>query len=580
MFHIPYRWEIHPRAPKSHFEQFPDIQPLIIQLLYNRKIFEPEAVHQFLNGGAVLDDPFLFPDMSIAAEKILAAIDAEASIIVYGDYDADGVTSTTLLTQALRALGAKATPYIPDRFSEGYGLNKGALEKLANTGVALIVTVDCGIRSIAEVAYGNSLGLEFIITDHHQIATDDDGTDILPPALAVINPKRQNSRYPFRDFAGVGVAFKLVQALKLTRGIFEDVVGLRKENLLDLVAIGTVADLVPLVGENRTLVKLGLEAMGFSDRIGLDALMDLVGKRNKNITAETIGFMLGPRINAAGRLSHAKLAYQLLSTTDAAIAQDLAVQLNQINLDRQQWTRQYTDMSMSQMFEAVDEIPDALYLISDAEFNTGVVGLVASKLSEVCYRPILVAKESQTVTRGSARSIPEFDITRALDQCADLLVKYGGHAAAAGFTVENKNLTAFRQRLLDIARDSFDVAQLKKNLAVDAELNLRGVDADLVEEVHRLQPFGMRNPSPVFVTRNLVVKHHALVGKDRSHLKMKLYDGKQTWDAIGFGMGTYWGQNDMPTTVDAVYALEFNEWNGRRTLQLNLKDIKNSGTKE
>lgn len=578
MFHIPYRWDIYPRAPKSHFEQFPDISPLIIQLLYNRKIFEAEAVHRFLNEGAGLDDPFLLPDMTIAVEEILAAINAEVPIVVYGDYDADGVTSTTLLTQALRALGAKVTPYIPDRFSEGYGLNKNALSKLADSGVALIITVDCGIRSADEVAHGNALGLKFIITDHHLVATDADGADILPPALAIINPKRQSSHYPFRDFAGVGVAFKLVQALKLTRGIFEDVEGLRKEDLLDLVAIGTVADLVPLVGENRTLVKLGLEAIDFLARTGLDALINLVGKSNKTVTAETIGFMLAPRINAAGRLSHAKLAYQLLSTTDAALAQNLAVQLNQINTDRQQLTRQYTDMSMTQMVEAVDEIPDAIYLISDAEFNTGVVGLVASKLSEVCYRPILVAKESETVTRGSARSIPEFDITHALDQCADLLVKYGGHAAAAGFTIKNENLPAFRERLLSIARRSFEVEQLKKTLIVDAELNLRGVDANLVADVHRLQPFGMRNPAPVFVTRNLTVKHHALVGKDRSHLKLKLYDGKKMWDAIGFGMGSYWGKNEMPVIIDAVYALEFNVWNGRTTLQLNLKDIqKNEG---
>ncbi len=576
MFHIPYRWNIHPRAPKAHFEQFPDISPLIIQLLYNREIFDAETIHRFLDGGVALDDPFLLPDMETAVSEILAAIDAKAPIIVYGDYDADGVTSTTLLTQALRALGAKVSPYIPDRFSEGYGLNKNAISKLADSGTALIVTVDCGIRSAAEVAHGNALGLKFIVTDHHHVPTDDTGTDVLPPALAVINPKRQTNRYPFKDFAGVGVAFKLVQALKSARGIFEDVIGLRKEDLLDLVAIGTVADLVPLTGENRTLVKLGLEAMSLSERIGLNALLNLSGKGNKNITAETIGFMLGPRINAAGRLSHAKLAYQLLSTDDATLAQNLAVQLNQINTDRQQLTRQYTDMSMAQMMSEVDEIPDAIYLISNAEFNTGVVGLVASKLSEICYRPILVAKESETVTRGSARSIPEFDITHALDQCADLLVKYGGHAAAAGFTVKNENLPAFRERLLNIARSSFEVDKLKKTLIVDAELNLRGVNADLVTEIHRLQPFGMSNPSPVFVSRNLIVKHHALVGKDRSHLKMKLHDGKQLWDAIGFGMGTYWGQNEMPATIDAVYALEFNIWNGRTTLQLNLKDIQKS----
>ncbi len=294
---VPYRWDIFPRAPKAHFEQFPDIPPLVVQILYNRGTFEPQDVYSFLSGSYAINDPFLLPDMDIAVTEILAAVNAQTPIAVYGDYDADGVTSTALLMQGLQSLGATVMAYIPNRFTEGYGLNKKAIAKLAEAGTRMIITVDCGIRSMAEVAFGNQLGLKFIITDHHLLGTDSAGNDAMPPAIAVINPKRRDSRYPYRDFAGVGVAFKLVQAL-YRRMPHNGHAPLNETALLDLVALGTVADMVPLTRENRTLVQRGLQQLQASERAGVRALIKLAAAGKNSITAETIGFVLGPRGSA------------------------------------------------------------------------------------------------------------------------------------------------------------------------------------------------------------------------------------------------------------------------------------------
>lgn len=569
------RWEIYPRAPEAHLAQFFDVPRLVTQILYNRGVFRSNEVHQFIDAVSDSDDPFLMKGITEAVDEIFRVIETGGLIVVYGDYDADGVTSTTLMTQALQALGARAEPYIPDRFDEGYGLNKQAIAELAKKGAALIVTVDCGIRSAEEVAYGNDLGLKFIITDHHQVPGDDNGYDVTPPAVAVINSRQAACAYPFKDLAGVGVAYKLAQALKVAAPKKANSPGLQEEDLLDLVAIGTVADMVPLVGENRALVKRGLRYINRPQRVGLKALIEQTQLKVGRITAGTIGFTLGPRLNAAGRLTHALSAYRLLSTQDPAEAQKLAAELHRINVERQQMTQQFVNSARAQIMQG-DSL-DPLYLITDPEFNEGVVGLVASRLTEQFYRPTLVARLGETTSKGSGRSIPEFDITRALDQCADLLVKHGGHAAAAGFTILNENLDAFKERLIAIAGETFDSASLKKTLTVDAEINLRGVTHQLIDDIQNLQPFGYGNATPRFVTKNLEVKFHKLVGKDKNHLKLNLFDGKQLWDAIGFGMGEVWPSIPRGARIDAVYTLEFNIWNGMTRLQLNLKDLRLSG---
>lgn len=569
------RWEIYPRAPKAHFGNFPDLQPLIVQILYNRGIYEEAEVYEFLSGDRpqALQNPEQMKGVVAAVERILQAISVGENIVVYGDYDADGVTATVLMVQVLRSLGGRVKPYIPNRFEEGYGLNKQAIADLADEEASLVITVDCGIRSVDEVTYGNELGLSFIITDHHRVSKDEVGQDIIPPAAAIINPKQMDCDYPFKELAGVGIAFKIVQALKQAVSPEDSrQPGLAEEDLLDLVAIGTVADMVPLIGENRMLVKKGLVYINDPRRIGLRALVEQSRLDLGHITAGSIGFIIGPRLNAAGRLTHAQLAYKLLSTKDPLEAYQLAETLSQINYERQQMTQTFVDQAREQIL--VDDELAPLYLITDPNFNPGVVGLVASRLTDEFYRPMLVAQRGNTHTKGSGRSISEFDITAALDQCAELLVKYGGHAAAAGFTIENRNLAAFQARLTELAHEQLADKLLRKTLSIDAEINLRGVTYQLVKDIQELQPFGYNNPTPRFMTKGLLVKHQTVVGRDGGHLKLKLFDGKRVWDTIGFGMGYIWPPQIKLTKVDAVYNLEFNTWNGQTSLQLNLKDIK------
>lgn len=560
------RWEVRPRAPATHFDQFKALQPLVVQILYNRGVTTAEDVDNFLNHRWPNEDPFALRDMEPAVDRLNRAIAQQEPIAVYGDYDADGVTSTALMMHVLTALGANAQAYIPNRFEEGYGLNNEALHDLAGRGIKVVLTVDCGIRSVNEIAYGNSLGLDIIITDHHSVGAE------IPPALAAINPKRTDCTYPFKELAGVGLAYKLTQALLSDHRSN----GLRAEDLLDLVALGTVADLAPLYHENRKLVSLGLQQLNQTLRPGLVALMAQArSKADATITAGTIGFTIGPRLNAAGRLDSALAAYHLLMARDKTEAHHLAADLDQQNRERQQLTKEMVDLARQAVMSVGGNQP--LYFISHPEFNPGVVGLAASRLSDELYRPVLVAEQGPEVTKGSARSIPEFHITEALDQCADLLARYGGHAAAAGFTVENKNLPALQQRLLAIAGQQLSAEKLRPTIAVDGEVNLRGVKPELVEEIINLQPFGYGNPTPRFMTRSLRIKYVKGVGQDDQHLRLVVNDGKQDWSAIAFRQGHWATKLQRAQEIDAVYCLEFNHWNGETKMQLNIKDLRPSG---
>lgn len=566
----PKHWDICLRAPESHFEKFRDLQPLVVQILYNRNIKSEADVRDFLAHRWSDDDPFDLQDMAQAVERLSWAIERQEPIAVYGDYDADGVTASALLMNVLTRLGARAEVYIPNRFDEGYGLNNDALAELAGKGIKLVLTVDCGIRSIKEVAYGNSLGLDIIITDHHNLGTD------LPPALAAINPKRSDCVYPFKNLAGVGLAYKLAQALQRCDRLSKQVRGarLQADQYLDLVALGTVADLAPLYGENRKLVAQGLYQLNRSLRPGLAALVKAAELKSSPISSGTIGFVLGPRLNAAGRLDSALAAYRLLMASTELEAIHLATQLDLQNRERQRLTHQMVEMARQVIL--ADEGQSPLYFISHPDFNPGVVGLAASRLTEEFYRPVLVAEQGPEQTKGSARSIREFHITEALDQCADLLVRYGGHAAAAGFTVQNENLPALQERLLQIAAEQLDISQLQPGLEIDGEVKLRAVKPALVEEITRLQPFGYGNRTPCFLTRNLRVKYRKAVGQEGRHLRLILHDGRQDWSAIGFRQGEWAGKLNSSQPVDVVYSLEFNEWNGQRRMQLNIKDLRPS----
>ncbi len=562
------RWEVVPRAPETHFAKFPDLSRLIVQILYNRGFTEPQEVRDFLAYRWTNDDPFVMKGIAEAVERLSRAIVRQEPIAVYGDYDADGVTATALMMQLLTALGAKAQAYIPNRFDEGYGLNNEALADLAGRGVKVVLTVDCGIRSVKEVAYGNSLGLEIIITDHHHVGAE------IPPALAAINPKQPDCPYLFEELAGVGLAYKLAQALLHADTLNHRPENLHPDNFLDLVALGTVADLAPLYGENRKLVEQGLRQLNQALRPGLRALMERDETKTKAISAGTIGFVIGPRLNAAGRLDSALAAYRLLMARHELEAIPLAHQLDLQNRERQRLTLQTVEIA--RQIVLADGVQSPLYFISQPDFNPGIVGLVASRLTEEFYRPTLIAEQGPEQTKGSARSIPEFHITEALDQCADLLVRYGGHAAAAGFTIENENLTAFQERLLQIAQESLDVSQLRPTISVDGVVNLRGVRPPLIEEITGLQPFGYGNPTPRFLTRDLQVKYIKAVGQDEQHLRLVLNDGRQNWGAIAFRQGHWADKLRISQPIDAVYSLEFNEWNGEQRMQLNIKDLRPS----
>jgi single-stranded-DNA-specific exonuclease len=501
-------------------------------------------------------------------------------IAVYGDFDADGVTATALMVQVLSALGAFVRPYIPHRVDEGYGLNNRALAELAREGQNLIITVDCGIRSSEEVAFANRLGLDVIVTDHHSIGPD------LPPALAAINPKRADCPYPFKGLAGVGLAFKLAQALLRAnqqtpiRGPKSQGVELDEADLLDLVALGTVADLAPLLDENRSLVQRGLAKLNQPQRPGLQATIALAGVRLGQITATTIGFVLGPRLNAAGRLDSAMVSYELLQTDDVFKASQLAQQLDLLNGRRQQLTAEAVEQAVAQIEAEAGN--GYLHIASSPAFLSGIVGLVAGRLVEQYYRPALVMELGEHTSRGSARSIAEFDITAALDRCAagGLLVRHGGHAAAAGFTVENAKLPGFKARLQQIAAEELADKDLRPALAIDAEVPLGDVDWATWGLLKQLEPTGYANPQPLLVSRRLRVRDARKVGADGAHLKLTVSDpeagprGEVTWDAIAFRQGHWFGQ--LPHVVDLVYALDENTWNGNRRLQLMVEDLRKS----
>lgn len=548
--------------------------PVLAQVLINRGIDTPEAAQRFLlqrTSGSDQDfNPFNLPDMHRATNRIIQAIKQDEHIVVYGDFDADGVTATTLMVEALDALGANVKPYIPHRVDEGYGLNHDALEKLADDGATLIITVDCGIRSVDEISQAS---VDIIVTDHHSL-----GPEMPEAAYAVVNPKR--GEYIEDMLAGVGVAFKVVQALIMktrndayfTRSNGQQAIPLN--SLHDLVAIGTVADLMPLDHiENRIMVRRGLQALNKAERPGLRALLAVAGIEPGKVTSTSIAFGIAPRINAAGRLESAMLAYELLRASGDAEATRLAEQLNTINRQRQEITQEAYESIESRLNGQRE-----LTLITDSspDLSPGIVGLVAGKLTQQYFRPSVIMEEGDDEWRGSCRSIPQFDITAALDQCADLLVRHGGHAMAAGFTVHRDNAERLQAQLQQIAERQLAGLELRPTLEIDMELDTGQLDEALVDSLSGLEPYGHGNQPPVFVTRDLEVLETRTVGQDGKHLKLRLKrHGGQPLDAIGFQLG-HWA-HDMPDRIDIAYHIEINEWKGRRTLQANIQDLRPAG---
>ena len=559
-------WEVAPPLPMETNTQLSMFKPVMRQLLFNRGILTQEQASVYLERQGPLYDPFLLIGMDAAVARIDRAIRLAERIAVYGDYDVDGVTATTLMVQVLRSLGGNAEAYIPDRFDEGYGLNNAALDLLAQENVKLIVTVDCGIRSLAEAEHAQELGLDMVISDHHEPKTE------LPEAVAVINPKQPGDPYPEKNLAGVGLAFKIAQAL------FQKIGGDagQADAWLDLVAVGTVADIVPLNGENRALVKAGLVLLRQGQRQGLRSLAGAAGfKTNGNLTARDIGFMLGPRLNAAGRLESAMAAFDLLMAEDYQVAGPLALQLDDQNRERQRLTQ--TMQSEAEELFAAEETAPLLIFAYKPEFefkSAGLVGLVASRLTDAYYRPSIVACQENGFIRASCRSIPEFHITQALDECSDLLVRHGGHAMAAGFTVQEDNLSELIAGLNAIAERELAERELRPVLHADMEIALRDLRPELLMDLDQLEPTGLGNRSAYFISRKLQIKRVILMGSEKQHLKLVVTDGRITYDAVAFRMGHL--ASDLPARIDLLYAFERNFYNGRVTLQLMVRDIKPS----
>jgi single-stranded-DNA-specific exonuclease len=552
------RWLVRPLAPALVDSPFP---PLIRHLLYHRGVRSEDEAARFLFLEPWREhDPSVLPGMERAVERLSAAIAAGESIAVFGDFDVDGVTAAALLAEALGKLGARVITYIPNRFGEGYGLNVGAITGLRERGASLLLAADCGTSSVAEVEHARRVGMDAIILDHHAIPPK------LPPAAALVNPKllpEAGQGSPVRELASVGVAYKAMAALYQALGRTW-----QPQRFLDLVAIGTVADVAPLVGENRYLVKEGLAAMATTERPGLCALMAAAGLRPECVDSEAIAYALGPRLNAAGRLAHADLSLRLLLTPDEGEAAELARHLNALNQERQRQTEEALAMAADLLTAEDAEAP--LVFIGHPDISEGIVGLVASRLVEERYRPAIVYQRGESESRASCRSIPEFDIMAALGRQGHLLVRYGGHARAAGFTVANANLGALREGLLEQAASELARVELSPPLAIDAELPLGRLRGEDIRWLQCFQPYGQDNPQPTFLSRGVSVADARLLGNDGQHLRLKLKDGPVTWPAIAFGMGER--AVEAGQRVDVVYSLA-SDRRGDDALELRIKDL-------
>jgi single-stranded-DNA-specific exonuclease len=530
---------------------------LIAQLLYNRGV-KPKDIAPFLSVDHRLEgNPFLLPDISEAVSRIYKAVLAREKIAVYGDFDVDGVTAIVILIEGLSRLGAEVIPYIPDRIKEGHGLKIPALEKLRAQGINLIITVDCGVTDIKEVDQAQHMGMDMIITDHHMPLKS------LPPAVAVVDPKRKDSVYPFRELAGAGVVFKVLQAL-FHKDSRERWLG----RLLDLVVLATVTDLVTLVGENRYLVKEGLKELNNSSRVGIQEMAKSAGLKLGELDAGDVSWVLGPRLNAASRMDHASTSYQLLTTRSSEEARLLALELEGKNVERQKLTNEVLTRARGKLAAKL-HLP--VLIDGDESYSVGVIGLVANKLVDEFYKPAIMISLGPELCQGSCRSIAEFDIVSALAECQDLLIAYGGHPMAAGFTVPCRNLVQLEERLVDLATDQLGHLELHPELVIDAELPLSGFSGETFNRIQSLNPFGRGNPQPTFLTRQVEVIECRNFGNQGEWLRLKLKQGNVTWQAVDFESRTR--PEGVPSRIDIVYSLEKKYWSGEEVLSLNLLDF-------
>ena len=601
-------WKIYPKIGPDFIANYPEVNLVLLQLLFNRGLKDKIDIRAFLDNELDSDkvlrigeddslsfyDPFLFKNMSAAVDLIISHIKNGNPIVIYGDYDSDGVTSSVILLETLKILHAKVEVYLPDRVSEGYGLNKMAINQIVAQGFKLLITVDNGIRNFEEVAYAKSKGLEIIITDHHVLPEEEKKL----PACLYIDPADKTEKYPWNYLAGVGVAFKLICALLDRSNLAPKQKQLIAEKSLDLVAVGTVADMVSLLGENRMLVKRGLQVLNQSKRLGLNELIK-IAKINvgKPLEAWNIGWQIGPRLNAASRLSHANTAFALLTTTDENEAKELASELNQRNISRQKITEEIS----AQVEAQID--PNNLPLViiglaaEDQVWNEGVIGLVAGRIAEKYYRPTLIITRlveeaefdattkklipKKVAFKSSGRSVEEFNLIEAISTQSEYLDKFGGHPMACGFSVKGEeNLNKFKAGLLDLASRKLEAAKLIPKLKIEAELLFKDINLDLAEKINSFAPYGQNNQQPRFVTYNLRIDDITNMGVDNQHIKIRLSslnkeNGRtNSFWALSFGGTEVYKEFKIGDAIDLVYYLEINDFNGRKEEQLKIVDMK------
>lgn len=559
-----YNWNC-PQSERQRAEQLArdmNISVTFAELLLRRGLADPKAADKFIRGSlGDLHDPYLLSGMKEAVPRIKRAIENNEHILIYGDYDADGVSSTSLMIRLMRHLGASFDYYIPHRSKEGYGLHIHAIDEAGQNGVTLIITVDTGISAVEQIRHAHALGIDVIVTDHHEPPAQ------LPEAYALINPKLPSCPYPFKGLAGVGVAYKLASAL------LREVPG----EWLQLVALGTIADLMPLVDENRVLVSRGLQSMTEQPIIGAAALLRIAGGKETKVNSTTVGFSMAPRINASGRLSHAKRAVSLLTTEDHDEAEEIATELDLLNRERQQMVEEMVQEAagrLDQEIQSGKKVPDVIVIAGEG-WNVGVVGIVASKILERYYRPtiILGINPENGECKGSARSIPGFDLYEALTECAELLDHYGGHTAAAGMSLHKDSLEAFEQRLNEYAAGILNEEHFIPVITADLECTVDEVTVPLIKELGTLAPFGMDNPCPRMVIRGAALVESRKMGRESNHLKLSLRQNGAVIEAIAFGKGYLADLLTESARIDLVVEAGINEWNGSVKPQLMIQDL-------
>jgi single-stranded-DNA-specific exonuclease len=577
-------WKLLPKIEKNITTELSEYPSLIKQLLFNRGIETRDEAQKFLNPNIKnLYNPLLLADIDKAVDVIKNVITNKMKVFIYGDYDVDGVVATTILWDYLfRKLGIDVLPYIPSRFEEGYGLSEAGLNYIVEQGGQLVITVDCGIRDIEIVKkFKDEKNLDFIITDHHTLRIDEDEKIVVSnDALAVIHPRHPDSKYPFPDICGAAVAWKFVCAIN------EKLEGSKIQNLrskmqdfdpveeyLDLVSLATITDIMPLTDENRTIVSLGIEKMKNTKNLGLRTLIAESQINFEDINTYHYGYVIGPRLNAAGRMEHALDAARLLSTTKYEKALEYSQKLSRLNSERQTLTSQILDEAIKQI--ELNGNGKKIHFVWGENWPEGIVGLVAGKLQERFFRPILVASIREGLVVGSARSIPNFNVTEAITRSASLLIKFGGHSQAAGFTLSKDNLNDFKKQIEDLAEEQIKEEDMEKEIIVDTDIKIKDINLELVSLINTLQPFGYGNRTPVFIIKNCKVVDKFPLGKETNHVKLKVVDEQDnTLEVVAFDMKKELESVEIFDCVDLAGVLDLNTWNGRTTVQFRLKELK------